>query len=46
MTPARLTRVDPTPWRVEPSGPMRVPAIIYADEDLIHDIDDNVYEQA
>lgn len=46
MDPARFTRIDPTAWRVEPSGPMRVPAIIYADEDLIRDMDDKVYEQA
>jgi tRNA-splicing ligase RtcB len=46
MDPARFTRVDPTTWRVEPSGPMRVPAIIYADEGLIRDMDDKVYEQA
>jgi tRNA-splicing ligase RtcB len=46
MDPSRFTRVDPTTWRVEPSGPMRVPAIIYADEDLIRDMDDKVYEQA
>jgi tRNA-splicing ligase RtcB (3'-phosphate/5'-hydroxy nucleic acid ligase) len=46
MNPAHLTRVDSTTWRVEPSGPMRVPAIIYADDDLIRDMDDKVYEQA
>jgi tRNA-splicing ligase RtcB len=43
---ARLTRVDSTTWRIEPHGAMRVPAIIYADEGLIRDIDDKVYEQA
>ncbi len=46
MDPARFTRIDPTSWRVEPSGPMRVPAVIYADEQLIRDMDDKVYEQA
>lgn len=46
MDPARLTEVDPTTWRIEPHGGMRVPAIIYADEGLIRDIDDKVYEQA
>ena len=45
MDPARFTRVDPTAWHVEPSGLMRVPAIIYADEDLIRCMDDKVYEQ-
>jgi tRNA-splicing ligase RtcB (3'-phosphate/5'-hydroxy nucleic acid ligase) len=46
MDPARFTRVDPTTWRIEPTGPMHVPAIIYADQDLIRDMDDKVYEQA
>ncbi len=46
MDVARLTRVDATTWRIEPHGAMRVPAIIYADEELIRDIDDKVYEQA
>ena len=46
MDPARFTRVDETTWRVEPHGAMRVPAIIYADENLIRDMDDKVYEQA
>jgi len=46
VDPARFTRVGPMTWRVEPSGSMRVPAIIYAGEDLIRDMDDKVYEQA
>jgi hypothetical protein len=46
MDPARFTRVDETTWRIEPQGAMRVPAIIYADENLIRDMDDKVYEQA
>ena len=46
MDPARFTRVDETTWRIEPHGAMRVPAIIYADENLIRDMDDKVYEQA
>jgi len=46
MDPSRFTRVDPSTWRIEPHGAMRVPAIIYADEDLIRDMDDKVYEQA
>jgi tRNA-splicing ligase RtcB len=45
MDPARLTRVDATTWRIEPAGAMRVPAIIYADEELIRGMDDKVYEQ-
>ena len=46
MDTNRLTRVDATTWRIEPQGAMRVPAIIYADENLIRDMDDKVYEQA
>src|SRR5512139_2269350 len=46
MDPARFTRVDATTWRIEPQGKMRVPAILYADEALIRDMDDKVYEQA
>jgi tRNA-splicing ligase RtcB len=46
MDPARFTRLDDTSWRIEPHGAMRVPAIIYADEQLIRDMDDKVYEQA
>ena len=46
MDPARFIRVDETTWRIEPQGPMRVPAIIYADENLIRGMDDKVYEQA
>ncbi len=46
MDPDRFTQVDATTWRVEPHGAMRVPAIIYADEPLIRDMDDKVFEQA
>ena len=46
MEPARFTRLDPMTWRIEPHGAMRVPAIIYADEALIRDMDDKVGEQA
>jgi tRNA-splicing ligase RtcB (3'-phosphate/5'-hydroxy nucleic acid ligase) len=46
MEPARFTRVDSTTWRVEPSGAMRVPVIIYADENLIQGMDDKVFDQA
>jgi tRNA-splicing ligase RtcB len=46
VDPGRFTQLDATTWRVEPHGAMRVPAIIYADEALIRDMDDKVYEQA
>jgi len=46
MDPARFTRVDATTWRIESGAAMRVPAIIYANEDLIRGMDDKVYDQA
>ena len=46
MDPQRFTRIDDTTWRLEPTGAMRVAAIIYADEQLICDMDDKVAEQA
>ena len=33
-------------WLVEPSGKMRVPVIIYADQTLIRQMDEKVYQQA
>lgn len=46
MDTARLIRRDEFAWEIPAKGKMRVPAIIYADEDLIRDMDDKVYEQA
>jgi tRNA-splicing ligase RtcB len=46
MDPARFNRTDEMTWRIEPEAGMRVPAIIYADEDLIRAMDDQVYVQA
>lgn len=34
-----------TRWEIEPHGNMRVPAVIYADQQLIGDMDNKVYEQ-
>jgi len=45
MDLAQFTRVSPTEWRIEPTGAMRVPAIIYGGEELIRDMDDKVREQ-
>ena len=45
MDLGRLTKVSDTEWRIEPSGEMRVPGIIYATESLIREMDDKVYEQ-
>ena len=46
MDPSLFTRVDPVTWKIEPIGAMRVPAIIYADEQLIAGMDDKVGQQA
>jgi tRNA-splicing ligase RtcB len=46
MDLACFTRVNATTWRIEATGAMRVPAVIYADEDLIRSMDDKVYTQA
>ena len=45
MDITRFTRLSDTAWRIEPYGNMHVPAIIYASEALIHDMDDKVHEQ-
>ncbi len=45
MDRSRLQRVSPHEWRIDPTGPMRVPAIIFADEALIDAMDDKVAEQ-
>lgn len=36
---------SPYAWRIEPQGKMRVPAIIYADHQLIEAMDHKVFEQ-
>ena len=45
IDPSRFERISGFEWRVAPTGAMRVPAVIYADEDLIRDMDDKVFEQ-
>ncbi|MDE2462501.1 MAG: RtcB family protein, partial [Alphaproteobacteria bacterium] len=45
MDPSRFTQLDETAWQIDPIGAMRVPAIIYADEKLIRDMDEKVYTQ-
>ena len=41
-----LDKISATEWRIAPTGAMRVPAILYADEALIRDMDEKVREQA
>ena len=38
-------RVSDTEWRISPVDGMRVPAVLYADETLLRDMDDKVREQ-
>ncbi len=45
MDTTKLTRVNEFEWRIEPSGAMRVPGVIFADEGLIADMDEKVFEQ-
>lgn len=40
-----FNKVSETEWRIEPTGAMRVPAIIDAGEQLIREMDDKVREQ-
>lgn len=40
-----FTRRSETAWEIARQGNMRVPAVIYADEQLVRDMDDKVYEQ-
>jgi tRNA-splicing ligase RtcB (3'-phosphate/5'-hydroxy nucleic acid ligase) len=42
----QFTRRSEHEWEIAPHGAMRVPAVIYADEQLIRDMDQKVYQQA
>ncbi|MCI0663112.1 MAG: RtcB family protein [Acidobacteria bacterium] len=45
MDISQLTRHSDTQWIIRPFGQMRVPAVIYATEELIRDMDQKVFEQ-
>src|SRR5881628_1883212 len=45
MDLARLHRRSECEWEIAPAGKMHVPAVIYATEPLIRDMDDKVFEQ-
>ncbi len=45
MDLTHFRHTDEFEWRIDPQGAMRVPGIIYADRQLILDMDDKVYEQ-
>ena len=40
-----LNHVSEFEWRIEPHDKMRVPAVLYASEELVRDMDAKVYEQ-
>ncbi len=46
MDTALFIRRSEYEWEIAPHGAMRVPAVIYASEQLIRDMDQKVYEQA
>lgn len=41
----RLAQVSEVEWRIEPTGKMQVPAVLFASEQLVRDMDEKVYEQ-
>ena len=45
MDIGQLKQRDELTWEIEPRGRMRVPGVIYADEDLIREMDDKVRQQ-
>ncbi len=45
MDTGKLEQLDETCWRIPATGKMRVPALIYADRELIEEMDDKVREQ-
>ena len=45
MDTTRLQKQTEDQWRIAPHGKMRVPAVIFATEPLICDMDEKVYEQ-
>jgi len=45
MNLTQLKQVSEVEWRIAPFGKMRVPAVIYADQALISEMDDKVFEQ-
>ncbi len=46
MDISRFTKLSASEWQLPARGRMRVPAILYGDEDLIRSLDDKVAEQA
>ncbi len=45
MDTGKLNRLDNNRWQIPATGKMRVPAIIFADRELVEEMDDKVCEQ-
>ncbi|EMG37593.1 hypothetical protein PCS_01531 [Desulfocurvibacter africanus PCS] len=45
MRPDTLERISPWEWRLQPTGSMRVPGVIYASEPLLRDMEGDVLIQ-
>jgi len=45
MDTSRLTRKNETEWVLAPHGTMRVPGVLFADEQLIREMDEQVLDQ-
>jgi len=45
MEISKLEQTGPCEWQIAPFGKMNVPAVIYADQDLVEDMDEKVFEQ-
>lgn len=45
MDTSQFIQRNDTCWEIKPKGAMRVPAIIFADEQLLQELDQKVYEQ-
>ncbi len=45
MDPSLFERIGDNEWRAEPHGAMRVPAVLFADAELVRAMDDKVYQQ-
>ena len=45
MDTSRLTQKNETEWVLEPQGTMRVPGVLFADEQLIREMDEQVLDQ-
>ena len=46
MDTKQFIQRDETCWEIKPIGAMRVPAIIYADAQLLLDVDQKVYDRS